>query len=79
MLAGTSHDYRSVFEIERALDTHPNYFTLTAKTTQLTLTLLQILKGDTELSQEEVIEFVEETPAITAFIQSARSRPTHSR
>jgi hypothetical protein len=76
VLAGTSHDYRSVFEIERAVDTNPNYFTLTTKTTQLTLKLLHILTGDTRLSQEKVIEkFVEETPAITAFIQSAPLAP----
>ncbi len=76
VLAGTSHDYRSVFEIERAVDTNPNYFTLTTKTTQLTLKLLHILTGDTRLSQEKVIEkFVEETPAITAFIQSAPLTP----
>ncbi len=57
-------------------NTNPNYFTLTTKTTQLTLKLLHILTGDTQLSQEKVIEkFVEETPAITAFIQSAPLTP----
>jgi len=77
VLAGTRHDYRSVFQIQSVVDTNPNFFTLTTKTTQLTLSLLQILTGDTQLSQDSVIEkFVEETPAITASIQSAPLTPT---
>jgi hypothetical protein len=75
-LVGTSHDYRSVFEIEDVCETNPNYFTLTTKTTQLTLRLIEILRGDKHLSQEEVIEkFVEETPDIAAYIQSAPLTP----
>ena len=76
VLAGTSHDYRSVFSIQSAVDTNPNFFTLTTKTTQLTLQLLQILTGDIALTQDEVIKkFVEETPAISAYIQSAALSP----
>jgi len=76
-LVGTSHDYRSVFEIEQARETNPNFFTLTTKTTQLTLRLIGILTGDESLSQEQVIEkFVEETPEIAAYIQSAPLTPT---
>src|SRR5580658_64405 len=45
VLTGTGEGYTSVFQITNAVDTNPNYFTLTAKTTQVTLQKVQILAG----------------------------------
>jgi len=72
VLTGTSHRYTSFFQIVATLETSPDYYTLTAKTTQLTLALGQILSGDTALPLDEVLYlFVTETPDITAYVQSA--------
>jgi hypothetical protein len=67
----TGLGYTSFFSVTAAAESNPNMFTLTAKTTQLTLALGQILTGDTALSLDEVLwEFVGETRNITAYVGS---------
>lgn len=76
ILTGTAEGYTSVFQITQTRETSPNYFTLTTKSTQLQLSLVQILSGDTSLSQDEVIYlFISETPEIAAYIQSSQLTP----
>ncbi|HEX2746109.1 MAG TPA: hypothetical protein VHN16_17150 [Streptosporangiaceae bacterium] len=76
VLTGTNHGYTSFFQVTGAIDTNPGYYTLTSKTTQLTLSLGQILTGDKNLSLNDVIEkFVQETPDITAYVQSVLLTP----
>ena len=76
ILTGTSHGYTSVFQVAQVMETNPGYFTLTTKTTQLTLANAQILAGDTSLTLNEVLyEFVTETPDITAYVQSVPLTP----
>ena len=71
VLTGTEQDYCSVFLIDRALDTNPNAFTLTTKTTRLKLTMVEILSGDGSLDGDKLLFlFVKETPDITAYVQS---------
>jgi hypothetical protein len=68
----TGLGYTSFFKITQAADTNPARYTLTTKTTQLTLDWGQILSGDTALSLNEVLwEFVQETRNVTAHVQSA--------
>jgi hypothetical protein len=72
----TGRGYTSFFQITAADESNPNAFTLTAKTTQLTLALGQILSGDVALSLNEVLwEFVGETRDITAWVQSVLLTP----
>ena len=72
----TGLGYTSFFQITRAADLNPGRYTLTTKTTQLTLALGQILTGDTSLTLNEVLwEFVQETRNITAYVQSAPLTP----
>jgi hypothetical protein len=72
-IALTGLGYTSFFQITQAVDSNPGLYTLTAKTTQLTLGLGQILSGDTGLSLNEVLwEFVQETRNITAYVQSVQ-------
>jgi len=72
----TGLGYTSFFRTKKAIESNPGYYTLTSKTTQLTLALGQIITGDTRLSQDEVIEkFVEETRDITAYVQSFQLTP----
>jgi hypothetical protein len=72
----TGLGYTSFFKITQAADSNPGLYTLTAKTTQLTLALGQILTGDTSLTLNEVLwEFVQETRNITAYVQSVPLTP----
>ena len=72
VLTGTSHGYTSFFQVTATTESSPDYYTLTAKTTRLTLAMGRILSGDTALSLNEVLYlFVQETPDITAYVQSA--------
>src|ERR1019366_4490003 len=72
----TGLGYTSFFQITQAADSNPGRYTLTTKTTQLTLALGQILTGDTSLTMNEVLwEFVQETRNITAYVQSAPLAP----
>lgn len=67
----TGLGYISFFQIKQAGESNPGRYTLTSKTTQLTLDMGQILTGDTSLTLNEVLwEFVQETRNITAYIQS---------
>jgi hypothetical protein len=76
ILTGTEFGYTSVFQVQSVLETNPGYYTLTTKTTQLTLENAQILVGDTALGLEGVIyEFTIETPDITAYVQSVQLTP----
>ena len=71
MLTGTSHGYTSFFRVTATTESSPDYYTLTAKTTRLTLALGQIVSGDTALTLDELLYlFVQETPDITAYVQS---------
>ncbi|HZU10903.1 MAG TPA: putative baseplate assembly protein [Pseudacidobacterium sp.] len=74
----TGLGYTSFFQITAApSESNPNAFTLTTKTTQLTLDLGEIIYGDKALSLNEVLwEFVKETRDITAYIQSVQLTPT---
>ncbi|HEV2273474.1 MAG TPA: hypothetical protein VGR96_04875, partial [Acidobacteriaceae bacterium] len=72
----TGLGYTSFFKITQAVDSNPGRYTLTAKTTQLTLDWGQILSGDPYLTLNEVLwEFVQETRNITAYIQSSQLTP----
>lgn len=74
----TGLGYTSFFQILGAAESNPGRYTLTAKTTQLTLTMGQILTGDTALSLNEVLwEFVQETRNITAYVQSMPLTPAN--
>jgi hypothetical protein len=66
----------ALFQVRDAAETSPDYYTLTAKTTRLTLKLGQFLTGDTTLPTDKVLcKFVGETPDITAYVQSAQLTP----
>ncbi len=72
----TGLGYTSFFQITQAVDSNPARYTLTTKTTQLTLAMGQILTGDTALTLNEVLwEFVQETRNITAYVQSVALTP----
>jgi hypothetical protein len=72
----TGLGYTSFFQITAAAESNPNLYTLTTKTTQLTLAFGQILTGDTALTLDEVLwEFTGETRNITAYVQSQRLTP----
>jgi len=72
----TGLGYTSFFQITNAADSNPGRYTLTTKTTQLTLAKGQILTGDTALSLNQVLwEFVQETRNITAYVQSVPLAP----
>jgi hypothetical protein len=69
----TGLGYTSFFRITQAVDSNPGRYTLTTKTTQITLAFGQILTGDTHLTLNEVLwEFVQETRNITAYVQSVQ-------
>ena len=74
----TGLGYTSVFLISQAAESNPHNYTLTNKTTQLTLVdgAGEILTGDKGLSTNEVLYlFVQETRNITAYVQSALLTP----
>jgi hypothetical protein len=72
----TGLGYTSFFKITAAVDSNPGFYTLTAKTTQLTLDWGQIIAGDPYLTLNEVLwEFVQETRNITAYVQSVPLTP----
>lgn len=72
----TGLGYTSFFKITHAVDSNPGRYTLTAKTTQLTLDWGRILAGDPYLSLNEVLwEFVQETRNITAYVHSVALSP----
>jgi hypothetical protein len=67
----TGLGYTSYFQITQAVESNPGLYTLTSKTTQVTLRWGKILAGDTNLSLNDVLyEFVRETRNITAYVQS---------
>lgn len=67
----TGLGYTSYFQITQAVESNPGLYTLTSKTTQVTLEWGRILTGDFYLSLNEVLyEFVRETRNITAYVQS---------
>jgi hypothetical protein len=69
----TGLGYTSFFRITRAADSNPGRYTLTTKTTQLTLGWGKILSGDIRLSLNKVLrKFVQETRNITAYVQSVQ-------
>jgi hypothetical protein len=69
------YTYTSVFLITAARDTNPAFYTLTVKTTELTLTVIQILTGDTSLGTAVIGKFIAETPSITAYARSTALTP----
>jgi hypothetical protein len=76
VLTGTANEYTSVFQVTHAADTNPGYFTLNTKTTRVTLQLVEILSGDKALNANELIyAFINETPEITAYINSRPLTP----
>ncbi len=63
--------YTSYFPIVAADEWNPNLYTLTQKTTRLTLGAGQILAGDKSLTLDQVLAaFTRETRSITAYVQS---------
>jgi len=76
VLTGTEHRYTSVFQITGVSETNPAFYTLTSKTTQLTLDLLEILSGDVNLGTAVIGKFIEETPEIAAYVQSTPLTPS---
>jgi len=76
ILTGTEFGYTSVFQVQSVLETNPGYYTLTSKTTQLTLENAQILVGATWLNINELLFlFTKETPDITAYVPSVQLTP----
>ncbi|WP_266168807.1 putative baseplate assembly protein [Dyella subtropica] len=72
----TGLGYTSFFRITAAAESNPNLYTLTAKTTQLTLAPGQILTGNTHLGLDDVLkDFTKETRDITAYVQSTQLQP----
>jgi Baseplate J-like protein len=72
----TGEGYTSFFQVNDASESNPNLYTLTAKTTQLTLAPGQILTGDTALSLDGVLaNFTRETRDITVYVQSVLLSP----
>ncbi|HEY0340883.1 MAG TPA: putative baseplate assembly protein, partial [Steroidobacteraceae bacterium] len=72
----TGLGYTSFFKIVTVAESNPNLYTLTTKTTQLTVALGRILTGDTALTLDEVLwEFTGETRDITAYVQSEPLKP----
>ena len=69
------YTYTSVLEITSVRETNPALYTLTTKTTQLTLTVMQILTGDTSLGTAVIGKFIAETPSITAYVKSRPLTP----
>lgn len=68
----TTPKYTSFFQIQSASETNPGLYSLSAKTTQLTLASGTVLAGDTALNLNELLwEFVtQETRITTAYVQS---------
>jgi hypothetical protein len=67
----TGPQYTSVFQIESAVDTNPALYSLSTKTTQLTLASGTVMIGDTSLTLNELLyEFVQETRVTTAYVGS---------
>lgn len=68
--------YTSVFQIASTAESNPGYYTLTSKTTQLTLANPHTLTGDPHLDLDELLSlFVKETPDVTAYVRSAPLTP----
>jgi hypothetical protein len=67
---------RAFFQVTAATETSPDRYTLTTKTTRLTLALGQILTGDTTRGVDKALgTFVANTPDITAYVQSFQLTP----
>lgn len=67
----TGPQYTSFFQIKSASESNPGLYSLSAKTTQLTLASGAVLRGDPALGLNELLgEFVEETRSTTAYLQS---------
>jgi hypothetical protein len=69
----TGPQYTSFFQIQSASESNPRLYSLSAKTTQLTLASGAVLPGygDTSLNLNELLwEFVQETRTTTAYVQS---------
>jgi hypothetical protein len=72
----TGEGYTSFFQISAVDEANRNLYTLTSKTTRLTLAMGQILSGDTALSLDELLwVFTGETRNITAYVQSELLTP----
>jgi hypothetical protein len=68
--------YSSFFQVSAVDEANRNLYTLTSKTTRLTLAMGQILSGDSALTLDEVLwEFTGETRNITAYVQSELLTP----
>ncbi len=75
-IALTGAGFSGFFQIQAAADTNPGLYTLTIKTTQLTLQNGQIVTGGSgPVSPGIVLDFVENTPNITAYISSRQLTP----
>ena len=67
----TGPQYTSFFQIKSASESNPGLYSLSAKTTQLTIGSGTVLAGDSSLSLNELLwEFVQETRVTTAYVQS---------
>ncbi|HUY94592.1 MAG TPA: putative baseplate assembly protein, partial [Terracidiphilus sp.] len=67
----TGPQYTSFFQIQSASESNPGLYSLSAKTTQLTIFSGTVLSGDAALTLNELLwEFVQETRVTTAYVQS---------
>ena len=67
----TGPQYTSFFQIKSASESNPGLYSLSAKTSQLTIANGTVLSGDTALTLNELLwEFVQETRVTTAYLQS---------
>jgi hypothetical protein len=80
VLTTSSNAFTAFLLITAAAETSPGYYTLTAKTTRLTLALGQVLTGDPRVAgrlardaaelNDVLALFVLDTPDVTAYVQS---------
>jgi hypothetical protein len=67
----TGPKYTSFFQISNASESNPGLYSLSAKTSQLTLGSVGVLRGNTTQSLDNVLnDFVAETRETTAYVQS---------
>jgi hypothetical protein len=73
----TGPKYTSYFQITQASESNPGLYSVSAKTTQLTLSTVDVLAGNTSLSLDQVLnDFTWETRVTTAYVQSTLLTPT---
>jgi hypothetical protein len=67
----TGPKYTSILQITRASESNPGLYSLSSKTSQITLGSVLVLRGNTSLTLDQVLnDFTAETRQTTAYVQS---------